>query len=280
MNSLNKQYQVKWQQVAKMRLRHNVRVQMLHRLRQQYRIDAAKLNVKRALVVGINYTGTSNALNGCIHDAQRIRTYLLANGWLDENIVMVTDDTAEKPTRATILSLFESMLKQPSRVCWFSYSGHGTYVRDTNQNEATGFDQCLVPCDLKYIVDDELKQIVKRSLKGRLFCMFDSCFSGSVMDLKYSYDSTTGQYATNEKETECGDVVMISGCTDRQTSMETLVNGKVEGAMTTALLTHSAVSTWQGMVGAMTTSLKDNGLPQRPQLSFGRLPLLDKSLFF
>lgn len=32
---------------------------------------------KRALLIGINYTGTANALNGCINDVNNVKQFLI-----------------------------------------------------------------------------------------------------------------------------------------------------------------------------------------------------------
>lgn len=69
------------------------------------------------------------------------------------------------------------------------YSGHGSYILDKNNDENTPYDQLIVSCDFNVILDDELKSIIQSNLKNdvTLFCMFDSCFSGSVLDLRYQY---------------------------------------------------------------------------------------------
>lgn len=33
---------------------------------------------KRALLIGINYTGTANALNGCINDVNNVKQFLIS----------------------------------------------------------------------------------------------------------------------------------------------------------------------------------------------------------
>ena len=40
---------------------------------------------KRALLVGINYYGTNNKLNGCINDVENINNFLLKNGYIYTN---------------------------------------------------------------------------------------------------------------------------------------------------------------------------------------------------
>jgi len=76
--------------------------------------------------------------------------------------------------------------------------------------------------------------------KVTLFAMFDSCFSGSVLDLKYQYlDSLNyDKYIENDTQLDThGNVFMISGCTDDQTSADdAIINNKTSGALTWALL--------------------------------------------
>lgn len=50
-------------------------------------------NKKFAVIIGINYTGTDNQLNGCIHDANNSSQFLQEKyGYLSENIMVLTDD--------------------------------------------------------------------------------------------------------------------------------------------------------------------------------------------
>ena len=78
---------------------------------------------KRALIVGINYTGTSSALNGCITDAENVKQELLKRGYAERNIVFLTDNTDVKPTRENILKellalIRCSMKKTTIWKCW------------------------------------------------------------------------------------------------------------------------------------------------------------------
>ena len=69
---------------------------------KQIKIDKAK----KALLVGINYTGTSNELFGCINDANCIKERISTKGFTSINTI--TDLTTKKPTRDNILSEFKS----------------------------------------------------------------------------------------------------------------------------------------------------------------------------
>jgi hypothetical protein len=145
----------------------------------------------------------------------------------------------------------------------------------------------IVPLDLNMIVDDELKQIIQTSLKPNvtLFAMFDSCFSGSVLDLRYQYMDSLNydNYTENNKQLETkGDVFMISGCTDYQTSADSQFNGKSNGAMTWSLLEsikQKPNCSWRDLVKTMRDLLKKSGYSQIPQFSSGRFENIDDSIF-
>ena len=247
--------------------------------------------VKRALLIGINYTGTDSQLSGCINDANGLKAILISKyAFADTNIKLITDDTSTKPTRANILAAFTQLLQSgvAGDVLFFAYSGHGSYTVDLNHDETSGYDQMIVPVDLKSIVDDELKALVQTHLKKNvtLFALFDSCFSGTVLDLKYQYlDSLQNNTNTqNNQETETvGTIIMLSGCTDEQTSADAYVEKKYQGAMTWAFLASlngSGATSWQDLLTKMRTQLKNSAFTQIPQLSSGCVLDLNSALCF
>ena len=74
--------------------------------------------------------------------------------------------------------------------------GHGGQTADLDGDEQDGTDETIYPVDHKqagHIVDDEIHHYVVKPLAPgvRLTAIFDSCHSGSVMDLPYIY-STKG----------------------------------------------------------------------------------------
>lgn len=245
-------------------------------------------NNKYAIIIGINYTGTPNELYGCINDANSIKEFINNKGY--KNINVMTDLTVIKANKNNILDAFTRLLQQSlsGDIIFLFYSGHGTYTLDKNGDETTGYDQLIVPCDLNMIVDDELKNIIQTNLKKdvTLFAMFDSCFSGSVLDLKYNfmdslnYDSYTEN--NNELETN-GHVLMISGCTDYQTSTETEFNGKQNGALTWSFLKslkEGSNCSWRELVKKMRDNLKSQGFNQIPQFSCGMFENIDAKVIF
>ena len=74
-----------------------------------------------------------------------------------------------------------------------SYSGHGTYVKDVNDDEDDGKDECLVPLDYKesgMIFDDHLNNILSLIHPDtRVVFIVDACHSETMLDLSYRYVS-------------------------------------------------------------------------------------------
>jgi len=244
-------------------------------------------NNKKALLIGINYVGTPNKLYGCINDTKSIQERISKNGFND--ITILTDNTTVKPNKRSILNAFTNLLmnSQSGDLLFFAYSGHGSYDIDNNGDEMTGYDQLIVPLDYDMIYDDELKEIIQKNLKPNvtLFAMFDSCFSGSVLDLKYQYMDSLNydNYTENDKQLETkGNVFMISGCSDYQTSADAIINNKASGAMTWSLLEalkQIPTCSWRELLKTMRNLLKESKYDQIPQFSTGKFENIDTNVF-
>ena len=242
---------------------------------------------KKALLIGINYTGTSNELYGCISDVNSIKERITNKGFNDINIM--TDLTTKKATRINILEGFKNLLinSQSGDLLFFLFSGHGSYTIDRNSDEADGRDELIVSCDLQGILDDELKSLIQTHLKQNvtLFALIDSCFSGSVLDLKYQFMDSLNydKYTENSKQLETrGNVFMISGCTDNQTSADAVFDNKPNGAMTWSLLEilkQKPDCSWRELVKNMRVLLKTSQFTQIPQFSCGTFENIDKTVF-
>lgn len=274
-DSINKKYQ---QIRNNLKLFFETEIKKANEIPSINAVSNIQIASKKALVIGINYVGTSSRLNGCINDAKSIETYLKENNFT--SIKMLTDETTIKPTKANILNEIINMLKNSNKndMLFLYYSGHGSYTIDRNSDEADGYDELLVPLDFNYIRDDELKSIINTYGKPdtNLIALFDSCNSGTALDLKYqileklNYDDIT----ENEKTTvtPCN-ALFISGCRDEQVSLETIINNKVQGLMTWSFLEtvkNNKTITWRNLVKKMREILKTQSY-QIPQLSSGRL---------
>lgn len=238
---------------------------------------------KTALLIGINYIGTTNELYGCINDVNSVKERLTQQGF---SIKTLTD--SDKPTRETILNEFTNLLKNASAgdLLFFLYSGHGSYVVDKQGDEKDGYDEVLVASDFKVILDDELKTLITQYLKKdvTLFGMFDSCFSGTILDLKYQFlDSENyDKYTENSSNIDTmGNVYMISGCTEHQTSADAYINKKSQGAMTWSLLESLKLpqTSWRTLIKTMRKILKDSNYTQIPQFATGNFVNIDSNVF-
>ena len=225
----------------------NIYLAGVNSLRAKYISDVRAINLlteipgslktgKKAVLVGINYKGSGpNELYGCINDTNNVKT-LLETKFAFKNFVFLTDDTNKQPTKQNIISELTNLLVNAvsGDTLFFLFSGHGTRTTDLNKDELDGRDEIIVPIDgllnpKSRILDDELNQIIQTNLKPgvKLFALFDSCFSGTVLDLKYNYldSSNLGKLTTNPNVAEtAGQVIMISGCMDSQTSADAYVN--------------------------------------------------------
>ena len=189
--------------------------------------------MKKALFIGINYYGTISQLNGCIDDVVNMRNILVdAFGFSMENIVILREDASIPgllPTKQNILTQLQTLVADSENCTeiWFHYSGHGSQIRDKNGDEKEDLDEIIVPLDYTTagsIIDDDLYAILKQT-KCKTVLIFDSCHSGTVVDLPWSYiyvDPGAYQVVRNNNNTlENTEIFMFSGSKDDQTSADT-----------------------------------------------------------
>ncbi|KAB5549511.1 metacaspase-1 [Coniochaeta sp. 2T2.1] len=157
---------------------------------------------RKALLIGINYFGQKGELRGCINDTKNVSNFLMERyGYKREDMVILTDDQSNpvlQPTKDNIIRAMKWLVAdaQPNDALFLHYSGHGGQTEDFDGDEEDGNDEVIYPVDYKtagHIVDDEIHFHVVKPLRAgvRLTAIFDSCHSGSVMDLPYIY-STKG----------------------------------------------------------------------------------------
>jgi len=241
---------------------------------------------KRALLIGINYTGGAAPLNGCINDVLRVKDVLVARGYTDI-IVLADNDSTKMPTRSRITEELIALASkyQPGDQIYVHYSGHGSYVKDTNGDEADGRDECICPVDYAtagFIIDDNLNTILLAKVPAgcRIRVVFDSCHSGSALDLpirwiggsKTAIENYNTRLDTKGNPIDC---VFLSGCQDQQTSADAYIAGKYSGALTYAWLQAIADAdaaaktssyTWKDIGMSCQLWLKKNSYTQIPQL--------------
>jgi hypothetical protein len=259
---------------------------------------------KRALLIGINYLGTSSALNGCINDVLDMKEFLTSRGYSD--ITLMTDETDIKPTKINIISAITKLLLSNAERLFIHYSGHGSWQRDMNGDESDHRDEAIVPLDCDtagLIVDDHLRGLLSlMSAKSKLTIVLDSCHSGTGFDLGYLLNlqervvrvkrkkrvinKNVRQWLmtkTNSSKDTPGDVVLFSGCCDTDYSADTFEDGKARGAMTFCVLKcikEESPQNWLELLQKTRNLLKSHGYQQVAMLSSGRMLSLKSSLDF
>jgi metacaspase-1 len=237
---------------------------------------------KIALVMGLNYIGTSFKLYGCINDAHNIKKFLKNQyNYKDDEIVLMTDNTDTKPTRDNIINTLKDIVSKINdnniKQLFISYSGHGTNVHDYSSDEDDKKDEVLVPLDVKqngYIKDDIFHSILHDiNNECVTFCLFDCCNSGTAVDLKYNHQKFL-KYTVENKKTEMDNhVYMISGCKDVQTSVDAYnwETGEYEGVLTSSFLqvnkNNKKKLTYFKLVKKMKKIIKNREMKQIPQLT-------------
>jgi len=268
--------------------------------------------MKRALLVGINYTGTPYQLYGCINDINNMGSYLERVRKYNSFIVM-TDASRIKPTRSNILAGFRALLQgaKSGDELWFHFSGHGSLVRDKNGDEESGADSCICPIDVARsgnisddIIRNNLAALVPKGV--RLYMVLDACHSGTGCDLRYKYDDSSyltsrlatlpEKYIPNDWSLQqtnyefkrysktAGEVFCISGCQDEQTSADAFLGGQASGVVTHLLLNclnNNSQSTykWKHLLKDICCGEKVNGFTQQTALTSGNPLNLEDPVF-
>ena len=241
---------------------------------------------KRALLIGINYDNDASLkLNGCVNDVFAMSNMLIdVYGYSKSNITIMYDNAAPNllPNRNNILRELATIIENSanSSEIWVHYSGHGTFVRDTNGDETDGKDEAIVPSDVNTngtISDDQLLTIFSQS-KCLTYLMFDCCHSGSICDLQWRFEYVPSRgnflrYNESKRVISNPNIIMISGCRDNQTSADAynIETKMAMGAMTNALIDSIRANNYNATMlkiyADMCGWLKNKGHTQFPCLS-------------
>ena len=112
---------------------------------------------KHATLMGINYISRGDELKGSLNDMARMRRCLVDRFGFDEDDIRVLSDkdrSGPQPTGANIRRALARLVAdaRPGDFLFFHYSGHGTRLpAETGQHDDTGYDECIVPCDMNLI---------------------------------------------------------------------------------------------------------------------------------
>jgi len=249
--------------------------------------------MKRAVVVGMNYMGSPAELNGCVQDMMNHIKLLIDLGYKRNEITILTDapigprnnminpaynridqEMAQiifdgklsdqfpaiiRPTESNYRkALTDAILTKDIDENYITqiamiYTGHGGGVRDMNNDESDGQDECVYLMNLAEgydwlgctddtisatIVSAYTKNTKRMNRQLTIYAIYDSCHSGTIMDLP------TQMIILNKTVKKCNTqktkydglngltIVCISGCLDNGTSGEGVIDGKYsEGFM-------------------------------------------------
>lgn len=208
---------------------------------------------KRALLIGINYTGQRYELRGCNNDIRNILPCLI-NRWgydFTDIVQLIDDGCGPPPTKDNILLEMRRLAfyARAGDSMFFYFSGHGGQIRDLDGDEVDGYDEFICPVDYQQsgvINDDEIHEIMVKPLAAgsRLTALFDSCHSGTVLDLPYLYDSGQCEFVdgvtpgARVKKASQAQVVCFSGCGDSEESESVTMPGQPIGGLMTFAFVH------------------------------------------
>lgn len=251
----------------------------------------------RSLHIGINdYPGTDSDLHGCVNDAQDWSDQLAARGAITFRLF---DSGA---TYEGITSEIERVLGGATAgdTVVITYSGHGTWMPDTNGDEVDGRDEALVPHDIMNsgpILDDDLFVLLSgRPTDAGVVFISDSCHSGTVARLMAPLNprgtkthrrarflppsvflggrdlrqAAAAQAApTTGRSRNAG--LLIAGCRDAEFSYDAYFGRRPNGAFTRvaidALAGLSGRATYNTWFAAIRKALPAEDYPQTPQMS-------------
>lgn len=235
---------------------------------------------RRILSFGINnYPGTENDLRGCVTDQFDLK---------DRFEDAFPEFTMERisNTSVTISSFKYHLTKEidllvpnSGDILLVHYSGHGTYVKDRNGDEADGYDEALYLYD-GALIDDDIKEILNKIPEGvTVVLLFDCCYSGTITR-SLSPRPQKIRFVQTEKESKetvkvrsrvavAEDMkwITFSGSGEHQTSADAYIDGQYRGAFThfamKALGPNITYNQWFNYVDNL---FKASSFEQRPQM--------------
>jgi hypothetical protein len=199
-------------------------------------------------------------------------------------ISLYTDDVDRKSTSydGIVQKLYDlaiSSYRDNLEFAWIHYSGHGSYQKDSDGDEADGYDEGFVPSDYEtkgILIDDVINKVISCfNPKTKILFISDCCHSGSILDLRYGWSEDMQCVVENKKCTVRAPVIMISGCRDSQTSADAydlLGDHKSIGALTASIVNvlrkyPKYVNNIFAFIHAVRNELYKGGFEQYPCLS-------------
>lgn len=153
---------------------------------------------KRALIIGINtylHMEEQYQLKGCENDARLMHSVLVNKfNFAPENIILLLNEEATLAAIHAAMANIEQALEQDD-IFVFHFSGHGgdCTVHEAFSDEATGKDNCILPCDdsepdadgkpiYREVRDEQFSDYLSKIAKKTVYTtlIFDACYSGTM----------------------------------------------------------------------------------------------------
>jgi hypothetical protein len=250
--------------------------------------------MKLALCIGINdYPGTENDLAGCRNDADDWSAALLARGF--DTSRLLDSEATGTAIREGIRALLTRAT--PGDTVVITYSGHGTWVPDTNGDEPDHRDEALCPYDIAEngpLLDDDLHDLFAGAAQDvRTILISDSCHSGTLTRLNHPIGDHPGRarflapstflpapqrlraaLTPRTPRAPRSTALLLAGCRDDEYSYDATFDGRPNGAFTYVALTALASlpdnATYRDWLHAIRDRLPSQDYPQTPALQATR----------
>jgi hypothetical protein len=154
---------------------------------------AAREPTRWAVVVGVGQYASPQIprLHYAVRDADAVYQLLTGpGGFKKEHVLLLTDETPQKPTLRDIKRAFGSFLARSARkedIVLIYFAGHGAPEPDPRGLEKDGLSKYLVPADAEpddlYVTGfpmEELQTIFERIEAERVVAFLDTCYSGAA----------------------------------------------------------------------------------------------------
>lgn len=261
---------------------------------------------RKALLVGVNDYENVTRLRGCGNDVYDMSLLLKERAGFDTmDVRAVADDRA---TRDNIENRIEWLVSgaKAGDLLVFHFSGHGTQVRDRDDDDELedGLDEVLCPYDMdwdgRHISDDYLRAKLRVPDGVVLEVILDCCHSGQG-STQVAFSGTSESSSSDAREhrprfieppvdilirhsgtelpvqrlfrsaARASSTVLWSGCAESQTAADARFNGRFNGAFTYYFCEHLRQSqgalTRAELLERVRGSLSQAGYSQTPELA-------------
>jgi hypothetical protein len=273
----------------------------------------------KALLIGINKTLEFPPLMGAINDV-RLMYKILKEVYGFTEFKVLDDQVATRRNIMKGFKWAFTNVSPNDRIFIFysGHGTQIPTTLDTACFETDGFDECLVPYDMDWddpLRDDDIGRFLATvTPQATIIFQMDCCFSGTLLknplppkvinkyippplhielansdvNLDDELNTDTSKMARGkmmrapfivDSGTQ-GNAILISGCTDKQTSADAYINGRYHGALTFYVAQTLKENNWKisyrRLIEVVNEKLAKEDYDQQPQLE-AREELMDKN---